>query len=56
MYKEILTDRLLIRPITVGDANFIYSLVNSNGWLKYIGDRNIRNNQDAENYIQKILE
>ena len=56
MYKEILTDRLLIRPITVGDASFIYSLVNSNGWLKYIGDRNIRNNQDAENYIQKILE
>lgn len=56
MYKEIQTERLLIRPINLGDKNFIYSLVNSNGWLKYIGDRNIKNVADAENYIQKILE
>ncbi len=55
MYKEIQTERLLIRPINLGDKNFIYSLVNTNGWLKYIGDRNIKNIADAENYIQKIL-
>ena len=56
MYKETQTERLLIRPINLGDKNFIYSLVNTNGWLKYIGDRNIKNIADAENYIQKILE
>jgi RimJ/RimL family protein N-acetyltransferase len=56
MYKEIQTARLLIRPIKLTDKNFIYSLVNTNGWLKYIGDRNINNSIDAENYIRKILE
>ena len=56
MYKEIQTERLLIRPIKLSDRDFIYSLVNTNGWLKYIGDRNIKNSGDAENYILKILE
>lgn len=56
MYKEIQTERLLIRPINLGDKDFIYSLVNTDGWLKYIGDRNIKNIEDAEKYIQKILE
>jgi RimJ/RimL family protein N-acetyltransferase len=56
MYKEIQTERLLIRPIKLSDKDFIYSLVNTNGWLKYIGDRNIKNSGDAENYILKILE
>lgn len=56
MYKEIQTERLLIRPIKLEDKHFIYSLVNTNGWLKYIGDRNIKNSSNAENYIQKILD
>jgi RimJ/RimL family protein N-acetyltransferase len=56
MYKELQTDRLLIRPIKIEDKEFIYSLVNSDGWLKYIGNRNIGNNNDAEKYIQKIIE
>lgn len=56
MYQELKTERLNIRPIRLEDNNFIYSLVNSNPWLKFIGDRNIRNNEDAEQYIQKILD
>jgi RimJ/RimL family protein N-acetyltransferase len=56
MYKELTTDRLLIRPINLGDKEFIFTLVNSDGWLKFIGDRKIRNSNDAEKYIQKILE
>jgi [ribosomal protein S5]-alanine N-acetyltransferase len=56
MYKEIETERLLIRPINQEDKNFIYSLVNMNGWIKFIGDRNIKNIDDAENYIKKILD
>lgn len=55
MYKKLSTRRLLIRPITREDGNFILELVNSNGWLKYIGDRNVRDVTDAEKYIQKIL-
>jgi len=38
------------------DAEFIIDLVNSDGWLKFIGDRKVSNINDAENYIQKILD
>jgi [ribosomal protein S5]-alanine N-acetyltransferase len=56
MYKQFETDRLLIRPISLTDKGFILALVNSEGWLKFIGDRNIKNTSDAEKYIQKILD
>jgi RimJ/RimL family protein N-acetyltransferase len=56
MYINIETKRLRIRPIKLTDAAFILELVNSEGWLKFIGDRNISNKTDAEKYIQNILE
>ena len=55
MYKELETKRLLIRPISKSDSEFILELVNSEGWLKFIGDRHVYNTTDAENYIEKIL-
>ena len=55
MYKIINTERLVIRPITNEDKEFIYLLVNSDGWLKFIGDIKVSNSNDAENYIKKIL-
>ena len=55
MFKTIETERLKIRPMCRQDAEFILSLVNSAGWIKYIGDRKINNIQDSEQYIQKIL-
>lgn len=45
------TERLNIRPFTLQDAAFIIELVNSEGWLKYIGDRNIKTTADAEAYL-----
>ena len=56
MYKELETERLLIRPITTNDHEFILALLNSKGWLKYIGERNVRNSDEAKKYIQNILE
>ncbi len=56
MYINLETDRLLLRPIRVQDAEFILELVNSKGWLQFIGDRNVLNEKDAENYIQNILD
>ena len=56
MNITIETKRLRIRPIALTDAEFIYDLVNSEGWLRYIGDRNIANAADAEAYIQNILD
>lgn len=56
MYINIETKRLRIRPIKLIDAEFIMQLVNSEGWLKFIGNRNISNRIHAEKYIQKILD
>jgi [ribosomal protein S5]-alanine N-acetyltransferase len=56
MYKQLETARLLVRPIRLTDKEFILALVNSEGWLQFIGDRNINNLPDAEKYIQKILD
>ena len=45
------TERLIFRPTTVEDAAFIHELMNSKGWLEFIGDRGIKTVEDAKNYI-----
>lgn len=45
------TERLLLRELTPDDAPFIFRLVNTEGWLQFIGDRGVRSVADAENYI-----
>lgn len=50
--KEILsTQRLIVREINIGDAPFLFELMNSKGWLEFIGDRGINTIDDAKNYI-----
>ncbi|MEH6537018.1 MAG: GNAT family N-acetyltransferase [Psychroserpens sp.] len=46
------TTRLLLSKITVDDAPFILELVNTPGWLKYIGDRNIKTVEAAAEHIE----
>ena len=46
------TERTIVRKLTLEDADFIYELMRSEGFLKYIGDRNIQTLEDAENYIR----
>src|SRR5690349_17404295 len=48
------TPRLSLSLITEDDHEFAKSLFNSKGWLEFIGDRNVRSNEDAKNYIRKI--
>jgi RimJ/RimL family protein N-acetyltransferase len=45
------TARLDFEEFSLSDAPFIVQLLNSEGWLKYIGDRNIKSITDAENYL-----
>lgn len=45
------TERLLLRQLTTEDAPFIIDLVNSPGWLKYIGNRHVRTVAQAEDYL-----
>ncbi|MBT0608629.1 GNAT family N-acetyltransferase [Aequorivita echinoideorum] len=49
----IYTERLQIRKYTLLDAPFIYELMNSEGWLKNIGNRNINSIADAEAYLER---
>lgn len=50
------TGRLSIAPLTTGDAIFIRELVNTEGWLTFIGQRNVHTAADAVHYIQAILD
>ena len=50
------TDRLLIEPLVLADNNFILELVNTDGWIKFIGNRKITSPMEATAYIQKILD
>ena len=47
------TERLILREFHSGDAGFILKLVNTPAWLEYIGDRNIRTIEEAENYLEQ---
>ncbi len=51
MKQIIVTERLVLREVNINDADFILDLLNSKGWLQFIGDRNVRSLPDAEKYI-----
>jgi RimJ/RimL family protein N-acetyltransferase len=55
MKTSIITERLLIDLLATSDEDFIFEIVNTKGWLKFIGDRNIHSKEDAAVYIKKIL-
>tara|TARA_R110002072_G_scaffold261258_1_gene419918 strand:+ start:73529 stop:74029 length:501 start_codon:yes stop_codon:yes gene_type:complete len=47
------TERLILREMTLDDAAFLYKLMNSENWLKYIGDRGINSVEAARAYMLK---
>jgi RimJ/RimL family protein N-acetyltransferase len=53
--NNLSTSRLNLNILTLEDYDFISSLVNTNGWIEYIGDRNVHSKNDAIAYINKIL-
>src|SRR4051812_42363198 len=54
MVTNITTERLSLNALTVEDHHFLQELVNTNGWLQFIGDRNVHSKEDAVSYINKI--
>lgn len=46
------TPRLSLRRLTLDDAGFVFGLVNQPSWLRFIGDKNVRNLDDARNYLR----
>jgi RimJ/RimL family protein N-acetyltransferase len=45
------TDRLVLRQFTVTDTKFIVELVNTPGWIEFIGDRGIKTDEQAKDYL-----
>jgi RimJ/RimL family protein N-acetyltransferase len=46
------TERLRLREFSINDAKFIIELLNSPGWLQFIGDRNIKTEEQAKGYLE----
>lgn len=47
------TARIRLRKFTFNDAVFIVDLLNSKGWLQFIGDRNVKTEEQAKQYLEK---
>ena len=54
MNKILETERLVLQEFSVDDAKFILTLLNTPGWLEYIGDKNVRSVEDAVNYLENV--
>lgn len=51
MVETLQTQRLLLRPLALKDAAFIFKLLTSASWIRFIGDRGVQTVKDAEQYI-----
>jgi ribosomal-protein-alanine N-acetyltransferase len=49
--KILETERLVLRRLNADDAGFILGLLNEPSFLQYIGDKGVRNHDDAVRYI-----
>lgn len=45
------TERLILKEFTTADSSFIIHLLNTPGWLKYIGNRHVSSLEDAGTYL-----
>jgi RimJ/RimL family protein N-acetyltransferase len=51
--KVLETERLVLRRLSIEDAEFILGLVNEPSFLRYIGDKGVRSLDDARDYISQ---
>jgi ribosomal-protein-alanine N-acetyltransferase len=51
--KVIQTERLVLRQLELNDADFILELLNEAAFLRFIGDKGVRNLESAREYIEK---
>ena len=56
MHPTLATERLTLALLTLLDSDFIRELVNSKGWLDFIGERHVHSPEEALAYCQKIFE
>jgi RimJ/RimL family protein N-acetyltransferase len=49
--KVLETDRLTLRHLSTGDAEFVFDLLNQPSFIRYIGDKQVRTLDDARAYV-----
>ena len=54
-FKAFETERLILKPTSEEDAEFILALFNTPKWLKFIGDRNVKSIVEAREYINNKM-
>jgi len=54
-YRSFETERLVLKPTSEEDAQFILELLNTPKWIQFIGDRNVNTLEDAKAYIDKRI-
>ncbi len=49
------TNRLQLRPIDINDVDFMLKLINCPGFIRFIGDRQVRTIESCSTYLQNML-
>ena len=52
MTRILVTERLFLREFNLTDTEFILQLLNTPGWLEFIGDRNVKTTEAAKSYLE----
>lgn len=52
--SSLFTDRLQLDLLQPEDHPFMRALVNTPGWIEFIGDRNVHSEADAQAYVDRI--
>lgn len=55
MQDQITTERLQLKLLSLDDHDFIIALLNTEGWITFIGQRNIHTKEEAIAYINRIM-
>jgi RimJ/RimL family protein N-acetyltransferase len=54
--QSFVTARLQLRTLALTDAAFVMELVNSEGWIRFIGERHVKDETAALQYIQRLID
>ncbi|AWL08024.1 hypothetical protein HME7025_00141 [Aquirufa nivalisilvae] len=52
--KVLRSQRLYVKDLNLQDAPFLLELLNTSGFIQFIGDRGVRTLQEAEDFIIKL--
>ena len=55
MQVTLTSDRLTLQLLQPTDAEFIFELVNTPDWIRFIGDRNVSSKEKAVTFIHSVI-